>query len=79
MNWLSWSESIKRIHNPVETGDVEKNSLYYERLAYDEIFSNLLIFNEIKKKNRKNKKNTKKNINARIGNNNPSNSVQPYL
>ena len=50
MNWLSWSESIKRIHNPEETEDVSKNSLYYERLAYDEILSNLLIFNEIKKR-----------------------------
>ena len=60
MNWLSWSESIKRIHNPVETEDVEKNSLYYERLAYDEIFSNLLIFNEIKKRIEKIKKIPKK-------------------
>ncbi len=50
MNWLSWTESIKRIHNPQETDDVDKNSLYYERLAYDEIFSNLLIFNSIKKR-----------------------------
>ncbi len=50
MNWLTWAESIKRIHNPIEIEDVDKNSLYYERLAYDEIFSNLLIFNEIKKR-----------------------------
>ena len=60
MNWLSWSESIKRIHNPLETEDVEKNSIYYERLAYDEIFSNLLIFNEIKKRIEKIKKIPKK-------------------
>ena len=56
MKWLSWSQSIKRIHNPIETDDVNKNSLYYERLAYDEIFSNLLIFNEIKKRIEKIKK-----------------------
>ena len=64
MKWLSWSQSIKRIHNPIETDDVNKNSLYYERLAYDEIFSNLLIFNEIKKRIEKNKK-TKTNIQIR--------------
>ncbi len=50
MNWVSWSESIKRIHNPITTDDVNKNSRFYERLAYDEIFSNLLIFSEIKKR-----------------------------
>ena len=56
MKWLSWSQSIKRIHNPLEIDDVNKNSLYYERLAYDEIFSNLLIFTEIKKRIEKIKK-----------------------
>ena len=25
MKWLSWSQSIKRIHNPIETDDVNKN------------------------------------------------------
>ena len=50
MKWVSWSDSIKRIHNPTEIKDVNKNSIFYERLAYDEIFSNLLIFSEIKKR-----------------------------
>jgi len=49
-NWPSWSQCIKRIHNPINENDINKNSLFYERLAYDEIFSNLLIFNEIKKR-----------------------------
>ena len=60
MKWLSWPESLKRIHNPVYNEDVNKNSPYYERLAFDEIYSNLLIFNEIKKRLEKIKKIPKK-------------------
>ncbi len=59
MSWLSWGESLKRLHNPKTTADINKNSIFFERLAYDEVFSNLLIFNEIKKKNKKNQKKTK--------------------
>ena len=59
MKWLSWPESLKRLHNPLSVDDVNKNSLFYERLAFDEIFSNLLIFNEIKKRIKKIKKKPK--------------------
>jgi len=59
MKWVSWGQSLNRIHNPQNNKDVEKNSIYYERLAYDEIFSNLLIFNEIKKRIEKIKKTPK--------------------
>ena len=59
MKWFTWSESIKRIHNPINTDDVNKNSIFYERLAFDEIFSNLFIFNEIKKRIKKIKKKPK--------------------
>ncbi len=59
-NWPSWSQSIKRIHNPQNENDINKNSPFYERLAYDEIFSNLLIFNEIKKRIEKITKKPKK-------------------
>lgn len=64
MKWLSWPESLKRLHNPLSVDDVNKNSLFYERLAFDEIFSNLLIFNEIKKRIKKIKKKPK-NIEAK--------------
>ena len=60
MKWVSWSDSIKRIHNPIEIDDINKNSKFYERLAYDEIFCNLLVFNEIKKRIQLIKKNPKK-------------------
>jgi len=59
MSWLSWGESLKRLHNPQTTEDINKNSIYFERLAYDEVFSNLLIFNEIKKRIQKIKKEPK--------------------
>ncbi len=59
MKWLSWMESLKQLHNPMTNEDVDKNSPYFERLAYDEIFSNLLIFNEIKKRIEKIKKKPK--------------------
>ncbi len=59
MSWLSWGESLKRLHNPKTTEDINKNSIFFERLAYDEVFSNLLIFNEIKKRIKKIKKKPK--------------------
>ena len=59
-NWVSWTESIRRLHNPFELSDLEKNSKYFKRLAYDEILSNFLIFSEIKKRIKKLKKIPKK-------------------
>ena len=61
MNFLSWKDSIKKLHN----SEIEKdlNSNYLKRLAYDEIYANLLFHssnrNKIKKV-KKNKKNFKK-------------------
>ena len=48
--WSSWSSSIKKLHNPETNEDVNKNSNYYERLAFDEILSNLLLFKKIRKR-----------------------------
>ncbi len=48
--WLSWSASIKRLHNPEKNQDIDKNSIFYERLAFDEILSNLLLFKKIRKR-----------------------------
>ena len=62
MNWPTWYEAIYNLHNPKNIQDVDKQSNYYRRLAFDEIFSNLLIFSEIKKRIQKLNKDSK-NIN----------------
>ena len=49
-NWLSFKHSLVQLHNPKKIDDLDKNSLAYERISFDEIFSNLLIFAQIKKK-----------------------------
>jgi len=49
----SWSNAVRNIHN-----DQDKNikSIYFRRLAYDEILSNLLVLSQIRKRIRKFKK-----------------------
>ena len=49
--WSSFKDSLIQLHNPKKIEDLDKNSLAYERISFDEIFSNLLIFSQIKKKN----------------------------
>jgi len=41
MNFLNWKDSIKKLHNSKIQKDL--NSNYLKRLAYDEIFANLLF------------------------------------
>ena len=53
LNWPTWYESIFRLHNPENLSDIDKESKFYKRLAYDEIFSNFLIFSEIKNRIKK--------------------------
>ena len=65
MKWPTWYEAIYNLHNPTKVRDVDKNYNYYQRLAFDEIFSNLLIFSEIKKRIKLLVKNSKK-INFQI-------------
>ena len=48
--WFSFKESLIQLHNPKKIEDLDKNSLTYERISFDEVFSNLLIFAQIKKK-----------------------------
>jgi ATP-dependent DNA helicase RecG len=48
--WFSFKDSLIQLHNPKKIEDLNKNSLTYERISFDEIFSNLLIFAQIKKK-----------------------------
>ncbi len=59
MKWPTWYEAIYALHNPINVSDVEKQSSFYRRLAFDEIFSNLLIFCEIKKRVKQLEKNPK--------------------
>jgi len=49
--WPNFKDSLTQLHNPKKKEDLDKNSLAYERISFDEIFSNLLIFSQIKKKN----------------------------
>lgn len=58
-NFKGFRDSLVDLHKPKNTQDVLKNSISYERLSMDEIFSNLLIFYEIKKNNLKKKKKKK--------------------
>jgi len=56
-NNLSWNDSIKKLHDPENIGNYKKN--FYQRLAYDEIFSTFLVNSEIRKKIKKIKKKNK--------------------
>jgi ATP-dependent DNA helicase RecG len=57
MNFLGWQESLKKLHNSKIQKDL--NSNYLKRLAYDEIFANLLFHSNNRKKIKKVKKNKK--------------------
>ena len=55
---ISWNDSIKELHNPNNIGKFKEN--FYQRLAFDEIFSTFLVNSEIRKKIKKIKKTIKK-------------------
>ena len=59
VNIRSWSESINELH---KNNKNDFNSIYYQRLAYDEILSNLLALSKVRKRIKKIKK-KKKNFN----------------
>ena len=54
---IKWNEAIIELHKPENIGDYKKN--FYQRLAFDEIFSTFLVNSEIRKKIKKIKKNKK--------------------
>ena len=54
---ISWNNSIRKLHNPENIGKSKDN--FYQRLAYDEIFSTFLVNSEIRKKIKKVKKKNK--------------------
>ena len=53
-DYISWNDSIKELHKPENIGSYKKN--FYQRLAYDEIFSTFLVNSELRKKIKRNKK-----------------------
>ena len=57
MNFLNWKDSIKKLHSSQIQKDL--NSNYLKRLAYDEIFANLLFHSNNRNKIKKVKKNKK--------------------
>ena len=62
---ISWNNSIKELHKAENIGKYKNN--FYQRLAFDEIFSTFLVNSEIRKKIRKVKK-KRKIINVKIQN-----------
>ena len=56
-NNYSWNKSIIELHKPENIGNNKKK--FYQRLAFDEIFSTFLVNSEIRKKVKKNKKESK--------------------
>ena len=74
MRFLKWKDSIKKLHDSQIEKDL--NSNYLKRLAYDEIFANLLFHSQNRKKIQKVKKN-KKNF-KKIYSSTLTNSL-PYL
>ena len=54
---ISWNDSIKELHKSENIGKYKKN--FYQRLAFDEIFSTFLVNSEIRKKIKKIKKEKK--------------------
>ena len=76
-NNISWKESILKLHDPKSSN--KKNSKFFKRLAFDEIFSSFLISSRIRDKIKKvkkekklfdlsNQKNIEKNINFTLTN-----------
>ena len=50
-NNIGWNDSIKKLHEPENIGKYKEN--FYQRLAFDEIFSTFLVNSEIRKKIKK--------------------------
>ncbi|MBD1161298.1 ATP-dependent DNA helicase RecG [Pelagibacterales bacterium SAG-MED15] len=76
-NNISWKKSILKLHDPKSSN--KKNSKFFKRLAFDEIFSTFLISSRIRDKIKKvkkekklfdlrNQKNIEKNINFTLTN-----------
>ncbi len=55
---ISWNKSIIELHKPENIGNYKSN--FYQRLAFDEIFSTFIVNSEIRKKIKRFKKKNKK-------------------
>jgi ATP-dependent DNA helicase RecG len=55
---INWNDAIIELHKPENVGKFKDN--FYQRLAFDEIFSTFLVNSEIRKKIKKIKKQSKK-------------------
>ncbi len=55
---INWNQAIIELHKPENVGKYKDN--FYQRLAFDEIFSTFLVNSEIRKKIKKIKKKSKK-------------------
>jgi ATP-dependent DNA helicase RecG len=55
---INWNKAIKELHKPDNVGGFKKS--FYQRLAFDEIFSSFLVNSEIRKKIKKIKKKEKR-------------------
>ncbi len=60
---ITWNNSIIELHKPENIGNYKSN--FYQRLAFDEIFSTFLVNSEIRRKIKKIKKKNK-NINLKL-------------
>jgi len=56
-NNISWHDSVNELHKPENIGKYKTS--FYQRLAFDEIFSSFLVHSEIRKKIKKIKKKSK--------------------
>ncbi|MDA8866680.1 ATP-dependent DNA helicase RecG [Candidatus Pelagibacter sp.] len=54
---IKWNDAIVELHKPENIGNYKKN--FYQRLAFDEIFSTFLVNSEIRRKIKKIKKKNK--------------------
>jgi len=52
-NLIGWNDSVKNLHNSKDSKDIQSKS--FRRLAFDEIFANLLSLSENRKRIKKNK------------------------
>jgi len=58
---INWKDSIKQLHKPENVGNFTKN--FYQRLAFEEIFSTFIVNTENRKKIKKKKKRKKNKTN----------------
>ncbi len=46
--WPSWDDALIQIHNPSDRKEIEPKSIFYQRLAYDELLANQLALTMVR-------------------------------